>query len=116
MKLRICDNAEPYSRNYYNYDVGVQNFEPLQIHKPPQRNKFQKILPRSIDSIILGFKIGVTKWFRQNVVTENFLPLQIWQRNYYEHIIRNEEELNKIRDYIINNPLKWELDKYYSEK
>jgi len=34
-----------------------------------------------------------------------------WQRNYYEHIIRNEKELNKIREYIHNNPLKWELDR-----
>lgn len=29
---------------------------------------------------------------------------------YYEHVIRNESELNKIREYIINNPLQWELD------
>ena len=36
---------------------------------------------------------------------------KIWQRNYYDRIIRNEDELNKIKEYIINNPLKWELDK-----
>jgi len=34
-----------------------------------------------------------------------------WQRNYYEHIIRNDKELYKIREYIHNNPLKWELDR-----
>ncbi len=34
----------------------------------------------------------------------------VWQRNYYEHIIRNEHELNDIREYIAQNPLKWELD------
>lgn len=34
----------------------------------------------------------------------------VWQRNYYEHIIRNDDNLNQIREYIINNPLKWELD------
>ena len=33
-----------------------------------------------------------------------------WQRNYYEHIIRNEQESNRIREYIMNNPLQWELD------
>ena len=32
------------------------------------------------------------------------------QRNYYEHIIRNEESLNKIREYIVNNSLSWQLD------
>ncbi len=35
-----------------------------------------------------------------------------WQRNYYEHIIRSERELEKIRYYININPLKWEKDKY----
>jgi hypothetical protein len=34
-----------------------------------------------------------------------------WQRNYYEHIIRNENELNRIREYIQNNPLEWDLDR-----
>jgi len=32
---------------------------------------------------------------------------KLWQRNYYEHIIRNDMELYNIRSYIINNPLKW---------
>ncbi|HUV92496.1 MAG TPA: hypothetical protein VMV80_05380 [Anaerolineales bacterium] len=34
----------------------------------------------------------------------------VWQRNYYERIIRNEKELNAIRLYILDNPLKWEWD------
>ena len=40
----------------------------------------------------------------------------LWQRNYYEHIIRNEEELNRIREYIKNNPLNWEIDEENSER
>jgi len=35
---------------------------------------------------------------------------RFWQRNYYEHIIRNENELNQIHQYIIDNPLNWETD------
>ena len=34
----------------------------------------------------------------------------IWQRSYYERVIRNDEELNRIRQYIVENPLRWELD------
>ena len=34
----------------------------------------------------------------------------VWQRNYYEHIIRNEKALNQIRQYILDNPLLWHLD------
>jgi REP element-mobilizing transposase RayT len=36
--------------------------------------------------------------------------LPVWQRNYYEHIIRNEKDLHTIRQYIQDNPMKWELD------
>ncbi len=35
----------------------------------------------------------------------------MWQRNYYEHVIRNERDLNRIRDYIRDNPLRWHLDR-----
>ncbi len=41
------------------------------------------------------------------------LNFKIWQRNYYEHIIRNERAYNNIANYIINNPKKWEEDKFY---
>ena len=36
--------------------------------------------------------------------------IPVWQRNYWEHVIRSEDSLNKIRDYIINNPWRWHLD------
>lgn len=36
---------------------------------------------------------------------------KLWQRNYYEHIIRNDDELNRIREYIANNPSQWEMDR-----
>lgn len=38
----------------------------------------------------------------------------IWQRNYYEHIIRDEEELNQIREYIAYNPSQWDNDSEYT--
>ena len=99
--------------------VGVQNFEPLQSinnsvitagveNFQPHRNEFQKIIPHSIGSIVRGFKIGVTKWIRNNTVIEN-----IWQRNYYEHIIRNENSYEQIADYIMNNPNNWENDDFF---
>jgi putative transposase len=34
----------------------------------------------------------------------------VWQRNYYEHIIRDDKDLNNVRDYIINNPVQWYVD------
>jgi putative transposase len=41
---------------------------------------------------------------------------KFWQRNYYDHIIRNEDELNKVREYIQTNPLRWHLDKENPER
>jgi REP element-mobilizing transposase RayT len=35
---------------------------------------------------------------------------KLWQRNYYEHILRNEKELNRIRQYIADNPANWQTD------
>jgi len=91
--------------------VGVQNFEPLRClprHRQisSEKHEFQKIIPGSLGSIIRGFKIGVSKWCRQHG-HDNFK----WQRNYYDRIIRDEDELNRIRQYIINNPLNWVDDR-----
>ena len=90
-------------------NIGVQDFEPLRWGYTGKQNQFQKIIPRSIGSIVRGFKIGVTKWFRQNTDVHN-----IWQRNYYEHIIRNQQSYEKISNYIIHNPVQWQEDKFYT--
>ncbi len=39
--------------------------------------------------------------------------LVVWQRNYWEHVIRNEADLAEKRQYIKNNPRQWELDEYF---
>ncbi len=38
------------------------------------------------------------------------MPVKIWQRSFYDHIIRNEKSLNEIKEYILNNPATWEDD------
>ncbi|HEX2229374.1 MAG TPA: transposase, partial [Candidatus Binatia bacterium] len=40
----------------------------------------------------------------------------VWQRNYYEHIVRVEKELDRIREYIVNNPTQWEWDRENPER
>jgi putative transposase len=86
-------------------NVGVQNIEP-QLRDQPRQNHYQKIIPRSIGSIVRGYKTGVTKWFRENETAGC-----IWQRNYYERIIRNENEFDRISRYIEENPVKWRVEK-----
>ena len=43
--------------------------------------------------------------------TKKRTGVSIWQRNYYEHVIRDEEDYFRIREYIANNPEQWELDR-----
>lgn len=90
---------------------GAENVLPLQ----KSHNEFQKMIPRSIGSIVKGYKIGVTKMIHKKMVeADNFLPLQhVWQRNYYETIIRDKTAYHNISDYIQNNPAKWNTDKLY---
>ena len=63
---------------------------------------------KTIGSAVRGFKIGVTQWIRKNTALRD-----IWQRNYYEHIIRNDVSLYQIKEYIIHNPETWMQDKLH---
>jgi putative transposase len=76
--------------------------------RAPTGEKFGKPVSNSIPTIIRLFKSATTKQINQIRQTTG---MELWQHNYYEHIIRNENELNQVREYIINNPLQWQFDK-----
>lgn len=80
---------------------------------PYYKGEFGKPVSGSISTIIGSFKSAVTK---QINIIRNSKGTSVWQRNYYDHIIRNEESLNKIRKYIINNPLSWENDQLHCDR
>ena len=66
---------------------------------------------------ILGaFQSIVTVEYIRGVKNKKWKPFdgKLWQRNYWEHIIRNEKSYNTISEYIKNNPKKWNDDKFYS--
>ncbi|SDE03236.1 transposase [Desulfuromonas thiophila] len=69
-------------------------------------------LSKSIGAIMAGFKSAVT---RQVNVMRQTPGLPVWQRNYWDHVIRDEEDFNRIREYIQTNPLRWELDALHRE-
>jgi REP element-mobilizing transposase RayT len=78
--------------------VGAKNFSPQRPTRP-------RGTARTIGSIVRGFKIGVTKWFRSNTNVHD-----VWQRNYFDRIIRNERSHQAISRYIIRNPANWSAD------
>lgn len=65
-------------------------------------------LPVPLPNIIQWYKTMTTNEYINNVKTSGWVRFngKLWQRNYHERIIRNENKLNKIRKYIINNPIK----------
>lgn len=90
------------------YTTDTTEINNVQTHcNASPKNKFGP-QSKNLASIIRGFKIGVTKNARQ--INSNFA----WQSRYHDHIIRNEQSFQKISNYIINNPAKWQEDKFYN--
>jgi REP element-mobilizing transposase RayT len=63
--------------------------------------------PKSLGTFMAGFKSAVTK--RSNAM-RNTPGMSVWQRNYYEHVIRNETDYHRIAEYIADNPRCWQED------
>lgn len=101
-------------------DVDTDGRPYLRIKRnPPIR------LPKSISSFIAGFKSAVNtkiddyideqrRYGRPSVLTKYNRNNHFFQPNYHDHIIRNEGEYQRIKNYIINNPANWEKDKLHS--
>ena len=69
----------------------------------------------SLGMAIGWFKTMTTNEYIRGVKTQQWTPFdgKLWQRNYYEHIIRDEQSYRTISEYIINNPIYWGKDKFY---
>ena len=80
------------------------------IHESPLPSTDKRIMRRRmlVPKIIGRFKMNSAKRINQMRGTEGG---PVWQRNYFEHVIRDEKSLNKIREYILTNSQRWELDK-----
>jgi len=85
--------------------VKTERMASAPTHQDARRASLRRA-PRSLGSFIAGFKASVTSRAGRELNMAG-----IWQRNYYEHIIRNDRELNNIEWYIVNNPINWQLDR-----
>jgi REP element-mobilizing transposase RayT len=75
-------------------------------HASPLRAR--GVQPKSLGAVIGSFKSSSPKDIRRLQADPE---VGVWQRNYYEHVVRNEASLNRIREYIATNPARWELDR-----
>ena len=74
------------------------------------------VATKSIAAVVQAFKSKTTLEYIKGVKLGLLPPFdkQVWQRNYYEHVIRDESDYQTKWQYIDQNPAKWETDKYYS--
>lgn len=85
--------------------VGAQHAAP--VPGTPARNLPRSVQPNSLAAIMRSFKSASA---RQINISSGTPGATIWQRNYYEHVVRAESELQRIREYIVNNPSQWAED------
>ncbi|MDC8000776.1 hypothetical protein POV26_06990 [Aequorivita todarodis] len=109
----IIDPVQTHGRASHTNDKTQQT---VQTHGRASLRFIRK--PKSISSFIAGFKSATTNKI-DDFIDEKELPIKkfnrnnkFWHSNYHDHIIRNDEAYQKIKNYIINNPAKWDEDKY----
>jgi len=78
------------------------------VARPEGKRATTRVAP-TLGTIVGQFKSISTTEYTRNVKQSHWPPFhnKLWQRNYYEHVIRNDDELNTIREYIIQNPRRW---------
>lgn len=106
VQLQLVDNPQNIcNQNPISADdfPNICNKNPLQIDA--MKNQFGP-QSQNLASIVRGFKIGVTKYARA------IHPEFMWQARYHDIIIRDERSFINIANYILNNPAKWEKDKF----
>jgi len=64
---------------------------------------------------IISKAVGYLKMNTSKEIRKRYSDIPVWQRGYHDHVIRNREDYEMIVKYIQENPLRWELDKLYSE-
>ncbi len=81
--------------------------------RAPTMERFGKPTHDSLSTIIRGFKSATTKRVNE---FRGIPGQQLWQRNYHEHVIRDEKDYRAIQEYIVNNPLQWYYDQENPER
>ena len=81
--------------------------------RAPTGERFGKPTVNSVPTIIRSFKSACAKRINDMRKAQG---TPVWQRNYYEHVIRDEDDLNRIRQYILDNPARWAEDENNPER
>lgn len=110
---------EKITNNQYGINVDKYVVMPNHIHIllsiGNNRTDSRKGCPYDVPQIIGSYKSRVSNEWLKICKHNNVTMGKIWQRSYYDHIIRDKKDYQAKWQYIENNPFKWELDKYFTE-
>lgn len=99
--------------NHFHGILWLRQSETGTARHAPGVEQFGKPVTGSLPTIIRAFKGAVTKRIK---TLEKSNESQVWQKGYYEHVIRNDDSLRRIREYITNNASQWDLDRENPER
>jgi putative transposase len=115
--LAVDLNTNDGNGIFENKNGGLKNEQPIngQPQGLPQRDGNGTATNATIGDMVGAYKSLVANGCLEIYKSKNKMMGKLWQRNYYEHIIRNEQSYQNISNYIINNPVKWGEDKFYNK-
>lgn len=107
---RPNSDSPQFDENQTNKNETIMNKGENMVSPLQSQNTYD-----GLGQYISWFKRMSTNEYIRNVKQNNWQPFdkRLWQQNYYEHIILDENDLNRIREYIINNPANWKKDELY---
>ena len=110
----VGESWEWLERRYDNVGLDVWVIMPNHFHNILIIRDTRRGDSRTAPTIPLGRLIGAFKTVSTKRINrrKGTPGTKLWQRSFYDHVIRDDEDLNNIREYIQNNPLKWALDEY----
>jgi putative transposase len=97
---------DPITPSFVENDFKPPLYQPTQ-HKGEKQAGLKPAATHGIFEIVRGFKTFSSRNINKQ---RNMSGVPVWQRGYYDHIIRDEEDLMRIRQYIKNNPTQWAMD------
>ena len=102
--ISVGAGVNPAQNDLYTQNDGKTN----------DNNRTTARVAPTVSNIVGAYKSLVANGCLDIFKSQNETMGKLWQRNYYEHIIRNEKSYQTITEYIINNPAKWADDKFYA--
>lgn len=115
---QIADNTIEYIENKYDISIDKYVIMPNHIHMILLIDRDEKRatarVAHTVGNIIGGYKSLVSNQWLTKCKQRNLHMGTIWQRSFHDHVIRNELDYRCIWQYIDTNPVKWELDCYYT--